>query len=75
MPELALAPVILPVMVPMVQVKVPGTLDVNAMFGPLPLQVLAVTALVTAGAGFTVTVMVYAAPAQEPTVEVGVTKY
>ena len=74
-PELALAPVMPPVMVPMVQAKLEGDEAVNAMFGPVPLQVLAVAALVTTGFGFMVTVIVNAAPAHEPVVEVGVTKY
>ncbi len=74
-PELALAPVILPVIVPIVQLKLLAISEVSVMFGPLPLQALAVTPLVTAGAGFTVTVMVKAAPAQDPVVDVGVTKY
>jgi hypothetical protein len=57
-PELADAPVILPMIVPTVQVKLLGALAVNAMFGLVPLQVLAVLAVVTAGVGFTVTVIV-----------------
>jgi hypothetical protein len=56
-PEPALAPVILPVIVPIVQAKLLATLDVNAIFGPVPLQVLAVGVLVTIGAGLTVTVI------------------
>ncbi len=74
-PELATAPLILPVLVPSVQLKLLGTLAVNATFGPVPLQIVAVVPVVTAGIGFTVTVMVKAAPAQEPDVEVGVTRY
>jgi hypothetical protein len=65
----------LPVIVPIAQANVLGALDVNVIFGPVPLQVLAVVALVTAGFGFTVTVIVYAGPAHEPVVEVGVTRY
>lgn len=57
-PEPLLAPVIPPVMVPTVHVKLLGALDVSAMFGPVPLQVAAVLAVVTAGVGFTVTVIV-----------------
>ncbi len=74
-PELALAPVMLPVIAPTVQLKLLAALAVNAMFGPVPLQVLAVAEVVTNGTGFTVTVMVCAEPAQVPTVEVGVIKY
>ena len=74
-PEEALAPVMLPVMVPIVQVKVLGVLAVKEIFGFIPLQVLAAAALVTAGFGFAVTVMVKAAPTQEPVMEVGVTMY
>jgi hypothetical protein len=55
-PELAEAPVIPPVIVPIVHVNVLGTLDVNMIFGPVPLQVFAVAALVTIGVGLTVTV-------------------
>jgi hypothetical protein len=57
-PEFALAPVMPPVIVPIVQEKLLGTLDVNAIFGPVPLQILAVAGLVTVGVGFTVTVIV-----------------
>ena len=57
-PELALAPVILPVIVPMVHANELGAVDVKLMPAPLPLQVMAVDALVTAGVGLTVTVMV-----------------
>ena len=74
-PELALAPVMPPVIVPMVQAKLLGALDVKLIFEPVPLQELAVAGLVTIGVGFTVTVIVYAAPAHVPVVEVGVTIY
>jgi uncharacterized protein Usg len=74
-PELALAPVIPPVIAPIVQAKLLGALDVKVIFGPVPLQMLAVGELVTIGVGLTVTVIVYAAPAHEPVVEVGVTIY
>jgi hypothetical protein len=40
-----------------------------------PLQTLAVLGVVTTGDGLTVTVMVYALPAHDPVVAVGVTKY
>jgi hypothetical protein len=74
-PEPAVAPVMLPVIVPIVQAKLLGALDVKVIFGPVPLQVLAVGELVTIGVGLTVTVIVKGAPAQEPVVEVGVTRY
>jgi len=74
-PEPATAPLILPLLVPKVQLKLLAALAVSAMFGLVPLQTVAVVALVTAGIGFTVTVIVEAAPAQEPDVDVGVTKY
>jgi hypothetical protein len=74
-PEPALAPVMPPVMVPIVHVKALGALAVKVILGLVPLQVLATAASVTAGDGFTVIVMVKAAPAQEPAVEVGVTMY
>lgn len=40
-----------------------------------PVQMDAVFAVVTTGFGFTVTVIVYAAPTQLPVVDVGVTMY
>ena len=46
----------LPVIVPMDQAKLPGTLDVNVILGPVPVQVLAVAELVIMGRGLTVTV-------------------
>jgi hypothetical protein len=58
LPEPLLAPLINPVIVPIVHVKVLGVLAVSAIFGLVPLQVLAVLAVVTAGAGLTVTVIV-----------------
>jgi hypothetical protein len=44
-------------MVPIVHAKVLAALDVNVIFGPLPLHVLAVDAFVIAGFGFTVTII------------------
>ena len=72
-PELALEPVIPPVIVPMVHVKVLAALAVRAIFVEAPLQMLFVDAFVTTGIGFTVTVIVNGLPAQEPEEEVGVT--
>jgi hypothetical protein len=57
-PDPALAPVMLPVIVPTVQVKVLGAEAVNAIFVAVALQITAVFAVVTTGVGFTVTVIV-----------------
>lgn len=57
-PELARAPLILPVFVPMVQLKLLAALDVNVIAGAVPLQIVEVKALVNAGSGLTVTVIV-----------------
>ena len=46
-PELALAPVIVPVLVPNVQAKLLATSEVNEIPGPVPLHALAVVAVVT----------------------------
>ncbi len=74
-PELATAPLMLPVLVPNVQLKLLAALAVSVRFGLVPLQIVVVDALVTEGIGYTVTVMIDAAPAQEPEVDVGVTWY
>ena len=74
-PEPVLAPVILPVIVPIVHVKELAALAVNAIFGPMPLHVFAVAAVVTAGLGFTVTVMVKGDPTHVVPIEAGVTIY
>jgi hypothetical protein len=74
-PEPAEAPLIPPEIVPIVHTNVLGTLDVNEMFGPVPLQIIFVFAVVTTGVGFTVTVIVYGTPGHEPVVDVGVTRY
>lgn len=57
-PAPAVAPVIPPVMVPMVQLNVLAVVDVSAMFVAVLLQIAAVFGVVTAGVGFTVTVIV-----------------
>ena len=57
-PELVLAPVMPPVIVPTVQAKVLVAEAVKLIFGPVPLQMVAVLAVVTAGFGFTVTEIV-----------------
>ena len=74
-PEPFTAPVMLPVVAPTVQIKLLAALAVKVILGDVPLQVLAVAALVTAGIGFTVTTIEYAAPAHEPDEEVGVIRY
>jgi hypothetical protein len=74
-PPPAVAPVIPPVIVPTVHVKLAGALDVREMLVAVPLQISAVGALVTTGVGFTVTVIEYGVPVQPPVVDVGVTIY
>jgi hypothetical protein len=74
-PEPALAPVIPPVMVPIVQLKLLPTLAVRAMLGDKPLHTVAVLDVVTTGEGLTVTVIVKGAPGHEPVVAVGVIMY
>jgi len=64
-----------PVIVPIVHVNALATLAVKAMFVAVPLQIVFVAAVVTVGAGFTVTVMVKGVPGHELAVEVGVTIY
>lgn len=75
LPEPALAPVILPVMVPTIQVNVLGALAVRAILVLSPLQEEAVFAVVTTGVGLTVIVIVNTGPVQLPLVETGVTRY
>ncbi len=58
LPEEALAPVIPPVTVPIVHVNVLGVVAVKERFGLVPLHAYVEDAFVTAGLGFTVTVMV-----------------
>lgn len=50
-----------------------ATLLLNTIAVELPLQIVAEDALVIAGCGFTLTVMVCAVPAQLPPLDVGVT--
>ena len=54
----AVAPVIPPVIVPMVQAKVLDAVAVKLISGEVPLQIAAVLVVVTTGVGLTVTVMV-----------------
>lgn len=65
----------LPVIVPTAHVNVLDAVAVNEIFGPVPLHIDAVFAVVTNGVGLTVTVMVKGTPAQPPVEEVGVTIY
>ena len=55
MPLPAVAPVMPPVTVPTVQLKVLAMFEVSEMFVALPLQIVAVDEVVTVGFGFTVT--------------------
>ena len=57
-PEPSLVPVMLPVIVPTVQAKVLAAEAVKLIFGLVPLQMAAGLAVVTAGAGLTVTEIV-----------------
>lgn len=57
-PEPAVAPVIPPVIVPTVHVKLLAAVAVSAIFVAVALQIVAVLAVVTTGVGFTVTVIV-----------------
>ena len=74
-PDPEFAPLILPVMVPIVQVNVLAALAVKLIFGLKLLQIDEVLAVVSAGVGLTVTVIVYGEPVQLPVTEVGVTIY
>jgi hypothetical protein len=74
-PDPALAPVIPPVIVPIVQVNVLDALALREIFGLVLLQVEVVVAVVTTGVGLTVTVIVYGEPTQLPDTDVGVTIY
>jgi hypothetical protein len=71
----ALAPVMPPLMAPIDQLKKLAVLAVKEIFGLVPVQIADVAGLVTAGVGFTVTVIVNGEPAQLPVDEVGVTTY
>lgn len=74
-PDAALAPVMPPVIVPIVQENELDVEEVNEILGPKPLHTVAVFAVETAGFGLTVTVMVYGVPEQLPVVAIGVTIY
>lgn len=72
-PEPALAPVIPPVIVPIVQLKLLGTVAESAIARFVPLQMVDVAGVDNAGVGLTVTVILNGVPAHEPAEEVGVT--
>jgi len=57
-PDPPTAPVIPPVIVPTVQVKLLGVVAVKAIFGLVPVQMVKSGVVDTAGFGFTVTVIV-----------------
>ena len=57
-PEEAVAPLILPLLVPNVQLKLLAILADNATLALVPLHIVAVVALVNEGAGLTVTAIV-----------------
>jgi ABC-type proline/glycine betaine transport system permease subunit len=75
LPDPAVAPEIPPVIVPTVHAKLLGALAVSAILVPVLLHIAFVAAVVTAGVGLTVTVIVYGDPTQPPVVDVGVTMY
>lgn len=56
-----------------IQLKLEGTVAVNAKFTSVLSQMVSAVALVMTGVGRTVTVMVWVVPTQFPEVEVGVT--
>ena len=70
-----LAPVIPPIIVPIVHVKLLGVLEVNVIFVLVPLHIDNAALFVTTGVGLTVTVMVNGNPTHKPVVEVGMTIY
>lgn len=76
LPVPAEAPVIPPVIVPIVQLNVLGAVAASEILGLVPEQIAAVFAVVTTGVGLTVTVILYGVPAHEGVaVDVGVTTY
>jgi hypothetical protein len=70
----AVAPVIPPLIVPIVHVNVDAALAVKGMFVAVALQIEYAAGFVTAGVGLTVIVIVYGVPTQ-PKLEVGVIIY
>jgi hypothetical protein len=75
-PDAAEAPVIPPLIAPMVHEKFAGVVDTSEIFGLVALQIVAVAALVITGLGLTVTVIVYGVGgSQLPVTDVGVIMY
>jgi hypothetical protein len=76
LPLPVVAPEILPVTTPIVQLNVLPAVEERAILVVAPLQITALLPATTAGVGLTVTVTVYApAAGQLPAVDVGVIKY
>lgn len=74
-PDPADAPVMPPVTVPILHVKVEAAVEVSGILVVVALQIATAELDVTTGVGFTVTVMVCAGPWQAPAIEVGTTIY
>ena len=74
-PDPAVAPVIPPVTVPIVQAKVLGAVADKAIFVLIPLQTETGAIAIISGIGLTVTTILDGLPTQEPAEEVGVTMY
>lgn len=64
-PEPAIAPVIPPVIFPIVQLNVLGISEVSVILGPVPLQVLAVAEFVTRGMGIAIELLMLLGKAEE----------
>lgn len=75
LPEPEVAPVTPPPTLPIAHVKVAGAEAVSAIFVAVLLQIAKELAVVTAGVGFTVTVMIFAGPWHPPAIDVGTTMY
>jgi hypothetical protein len=71
----AVAPVILPLIVPIDQLKVLDMLAVRGIFVFVPLQILVVNGVVRTGTGFAVMIAVSVIPMQEPLIDRGVIIY
>ena len=57
-PDPGVAPVIPPLIAPIVHVKLLDAVDVRLIFGEVPLQIVAVAGEFTTGVGLTVTVII-----------------
>lgn len=64
----------LPLMVPTVQEKALGAEESKEILVLVPLHIVAVLAVVTVGAGLTVTLIVEAVPEHTLAIDIGVTK-